>query len=245
MKTVNDVLPSMEPTHRNTLVKMLEGAGISLDASVERVLTFFAYGTEQYKKLNFDEVRALLPLLSNDRTKFAPKLIFEERCEILAMHRVGISRDLLAKAYGINRRTVTHICKSTSSHYRDVRREEAELGRTIFQMKYLSQDVLDKVLAQRQLRETTAQVNNKSANKKMGPHTVQGEMCEYPHRIVIAWKNRGDPSNMEGDTIPISGWYYNDLDGDFPNTWCYVDEESLKSSDACYRAMLKDISDKL
>lgn len=245
MRTINDVLPTMEPDHQTSIRRMLEDADVSADILVDRFLTIYAFGTERYKNLNLEEVKALIPLMSCDRTKFAPKLTFHQRCEILAMHHAGISRELLAKAYNIDRRTVTHIYNSTSEHYRDVRRQQLELGQAAFQKKYLTQDVLDKVLAQRQLRETAVQANNKSANKKAGPHTVQGEMCDYPHRVVIAWKDKGDPSNMNGETISVSGWYYNDLDGGFPNQWYWVDEESTKTSDNCYRAMLKDISDKL
>ena len=241
--TVADVLPHMEIDHQVVLKGMLAKAGITPDESVFEVLKKFVYTTALYKDLSFDEKKALLPLMSWDREKFAPKLNYEQRCQILAMHHSGISRDLLARAYGINRRTVTHIYNPQSTHYREVRHEMEVIGIKAFQEKYLTQDVMDRVLAYNQKRADNPEAN-KAANRKAGPHTVMGEHTAEAHRIVISWKTVGDQANMEGGVINQSGWYYNDLDGDFPNYWLCTGDDSLLTSEACYKAMLKDIRDK-
>ena len=241
--TVADVLPHMEINHQAVLMGMLAKAGITQEESVFEVLKKFIHTTERYKDLSFDEKKALLPLMSWDREKFAPKLTYEKRCQILAMHHSGISRDLLARAYGINRRTVTHIYNPLSTHYKEVRHEMEVIGIKAFQEKYLTQDVMDQVLEFNQRRVENPEAN-KTADRKAGPHTVIGENTENPHKIVISWKTVGDQSNQQGGIIDRSGWYYNDLDGDFPNCWLFTDESSLRTSEACYKAMLKDIRDK-
>jgi hypothetical protein len=83
-------------------------------------------------------------------------------------------------------------------------------------------------------------INNKLASGKAGIHIVRGKMCSYDHRVAIQWIEAG----QHGTTI--SGWYYRDLDGDFPETWFIAGgPESMRNSQACYAAMLNDITDKL
>lgn len=238
--TVADVMERMEPDHQRVMEGMLAKAGIPPEESVFEALKHFIY-SDLYKDWNIEQKRALIPLMSWDREKFAPKLTYAQRCEILALHHSGITRDLLARAYGIDRRTVTHIYNSKSTHYREVRQEMQSLGPTAFTEKYVTPEVMDRVLAFRKEPNTEA---NKGADRKAGPHTVLGEATELPHNVIIAWKDPGDDANATGDVIAKPGWYYNDLDGDFPNCWIYVDEDSLRTSENCYKAMLKDIRDK-
>ena len=83
--------------------------------------------------------------------------------------------------------------------------------------------------------------SHKMANKKQGLHIVRGPMCTYDHRVTIAWR---EPSEI--DNITVAGWYYRDLDSDFPDHWFTAGGlDSLRSSQACYTAMLDEITDKL
>lgn len=86
--------------------------------------------------------------LGNPDNKFGPKLDFDQRCEILALWRTGlVSRMSLSRAYGIDRRTVSHIYANDSVHYRDVREEEAKLGKDAFLAKYLTENAMAKLKA--------------------------------------------------------------------------------------------------
>lgn len=237
--TVGDVLPRMEPNHQDVLKGMLVKAGIPEDESVFEALKKFVY-SDLYKDWSLEQKKALIPLMSWDREKFAPKLSYQQRCEVLALHHSGISRDLLSRAYGIDRRTVTHIYNPKSAHYREVRQEFLGLGAVAFSEKYVTQHVMDRVLAFKK-RDPEA---NKGADRRSGPHTILGENTATPHKVVIAWKDTGDEQDMNGERIIKPGWYYNDLDGEFPNCWLYDDDDSLRSSDACYKAMLRNIRDK-
>jgi len=67
---------------------------------------------------------------------------------------------------------------------------------------------------------------------------VRGKNCEQEHRIIIQWREKDD-------TLDAAGWYYKDLDGDFPDAWFCVGDESRKTSMACYAAMVNDIADKI
>lgn len=81
-----------------------------------------------------------------DSQKFAAKLNFEKRCAILALERIsGVSRPVLAAAFGVNRGTVAYICNNSSPHYKDVRREYNELGRDAFERKYLTEEIIDRI----------------------------------------------------------------------------------------------------
>jgi hypothetical protein len=188
--------------------------------------------------LSREERIALLTSLYSEKNKFAAKLTFEQRCEILALHRLGITREAVASMYNIDRRTVTHICNPLSKHYKKVREMEVGLGVDRFRETYLNDETINKALAFRQEAETVAEVNNKYAKGKAGVHVVKGKNCQMEHRVIIAWKDK------EGD-IEIAGWYYKDIDSDFPDNWFCTDNDSLKTSNACYVAMLTDITDKV
>jgi hypothetical protein len=141
--------------------------------------------------------------------------------------------------YNIDRRTVTHICNPLSTHYKAVREMETGLGADRFRETYLNDTIINKALAFRQETEQAPETNNKLAKGKAGVHVVRGKLCEHDHRVIIAWKNNDDPQ------IEVAGWYYKDLDGDFPDNWFCTGDESLKTSNACYVAMLHDITDKV
>jgi hypothetical protein len=188
--------------------------------------------------LSREERIALLSSLYSQKNKFAAKLTFEQRCEILALHRIGITREAVASMYNIDRRTVTHICNPLSKHYKKVREMETGLGTDRFRETYLNDETINKALAFRQEAEKSVEVNNKFAKTKAGVHVVKGKNCQLEHRVIVAWKDKDDD-------IEVPGWYYKDLDSDFPDNWFCTGDDSLKTSHACYVAMLSDITDKV
>jgi len=175
-------------------------------------------------------------------SKFESKLSFGQRCEILALHRKGCTRESLAKLYGVDRRTITHIYNDKSPRYKNVREEELRLGRTNFLLKYLSVDMLEKAADFVKPVIEQKPDNNKKSNKMQGVHTVRNEYCDYDHRIVIQWVEKGAQ-----DHIQVSGWYYKDLDSQWPDQWSspFGIPDALKTSQACYTAMLTEITDKI
>jgi hypothetical protein len=170
--------------------------------------------------------------------KFAPKLSFTQRCEVLALFRIGCSRELLHKLYKVDRRTITHIYNPKSPHYKNVREEELRLGRENFIKEYATADVT--AAAYSLLAATKDEGNNKNANKKRGVHNLQNEYCNSPHRVIIQWHEVDYDKNIQ-----VAGWYYQDLDSEWPNDWFHGDAESLRTSQACYAHAQKDISDPL
>ena len=175
-------------------------------------------------------------------SKFEAKLTFARRCEILALHRMGCTREALAELYGVDRRTITHIHNPKSPRYKNVREEELRLGRENFLTTYLDLDMLVKAAAFVQPVLDAKDENNRSANRKAGLHMAQNAMCDYVHRIIIQWVEKGTQEHIQ-----VSGWYYRDLDSEWPDQWStpHGMPEATKTSNACYTAMLTDISDKL
>lgn len=95
------------------------------------------------------EARAILDAMLRDNKpydgKFSSKLTERERCAILAVSLYGITRPVVAAAFGIDRRTVTHITNPNSLHYREVRAEHKRLGHQDFLKEYLTPDVMKRV----------------------------------------------------------------------------------------------------
>jgi hypothetical protein len=186
-----------------------------------------------------------------DAGRFAPKLNHEERCQLLACYLKGVNRRLLAVAFGINRRTVTHIYNTNSPHYKDVRKELEMLGRDAFINKYLSEDVANRlkeaennkrtqVLMQLNDKEEMQLANrlitpNPKRTKDAGLHVIHPDHCEYSHRVRIGWVN-----GFHGE-----GWYYKDLDGAFPEEWMHSGKESLLSSTTALAGAEVEVQDKV
>lgn len=232
---IGEVMNNVDPEVRSVFRAMLVKAGINEDTpmgNITKILTLNGHTKE--------EMLAYVTVVGMGQRmltgKFAPKMSFDQRCELLALYRKGYTREALAKLYGVDRRTVTHIHNAQSSHYRNVREEELRLGRENFLEKYITADSMAKVM---ELAAVESEVNNKQAKGKQGIHTVQGPMCKYPHRVRIEWKEANDKD------ILTSGWYYNDMDSDFPDGWFHTGPESMKTSQACYEGMLEDITDRL
>ncbi len=233
---VKQALELVAPEYRQLLTELLIRANMSTEIPAGAAMALLV----KNNTLTKEELRAVVSLGGvGNRDRFAPKLGFEERCEILALYREGYSRETLARAYGINRRTVTHIHNVGSSHYHNVREEEKRMGTENFKDKYISPGASQR-LAEFAVDEREEKGSNKFANRMAGTHLVQGPMCNYKHRVIIDWVEAGVQN------IEKSGWYYRDLDGDMPNAWFTVgDGENLKTSMAAYKAMLGDITDPL
>jgi len=199
-----------------------------------------SYRTEREEAMDMLEAAIAANKAANN--KFEPKLSFRQRCEILALYRKGCTREALAQLYGVDRRTITHIHNDKSPRYKNVREEELRLGRENFQTQYLIPEMMKKAAAFVLPVAEDKDENNRSANRKAGLHMAQNAMCDYVHRIIIQWVEKGTQEH-----ILVSGWYYRDLDSEWPDQWStpHGMPEATKTSNACYTAMLTDISDKL
>jgi hypothetical protein len=211
---------------------MLSKAGLNGDSTIDQLRAAFP-------NPDSDEIVAIVSLIHQRPNKFSPKLSFTQRCEVLVLHRSGFTREIIAKMYGIDRRTVTHVCTDNSPHYKNVRQEEIGLGRARFEEKYRTPDLLNRAYAYVEANKQDGPVNNKQATAKAGIHSMRGELCTFNHRVIIKWL---EPP--EGD-VRIAGWYYRDLDGDYSDMWFTRGEPDMKTSQACYNAALEEIADKL
>jgi hypothetical protein len=169
--------------------------------------------------------------------KYAHKLGFDQRCEILALYRTGVPRVALAEAYGIDRRTVTHIYNPRSSHYKDVKAEEEKLGKEAFQRQYITENGLNKL---KTVMETFVPVSDfrpiRNATKYRGVHVIETEQTTRPHRIIVQYREAGI------DNVG-AGWYYQDRDGQVPEQWLHNGEESRMTSKACLEAAREQLFD--
>jgi hypothetical protein len=173
-------------------------------------------------------------------SKFEAKLTFARRCEILALHRMGCTREALAELYGVDRRTITHIHNPKSPRYKNVREEELRLGKENFLKEYLDTDMLNAAASKITTKITAKEENNKKSNRMAGVHTMRNEFCDYDHRVIIKWMEANTAQN-----ILVSGWYYQDLDSEWPDDWFHGNDESLRTSQGCFNHAKMDISDKL
>ena len=232
---VVEVIEHLEPDVRVIIKDMVTRAGANGEITVSQLLKL--YPTPD-PNLPMFELRALVSLAFVRNNKFSPKLTFARRCEILALHRSGLPRETIATMYDVDRRTVTHIHNPNSPHYKNVRQEEINLGPQRFLDTYLQGGALNTALAFRQEKEKQGPINNKFAKTKEGLHVVRGKECEYEHRVVISWREQ------DGD-IEVAGWYYRDLDGDYPDKWFCANTDACRTSQSCYSSMLGDITDRL
>jgi hypothetical protein len=197
---------------------------------------------EFFQSLNPASLRA-------DAGKFEAKLSFAERCAILACLVNGTNPKLLAFAFGINRRTVTHIVNPKSVHYKSVRAELVGLGTEAFTDKYVTEEIRTRIAEAEgnALATIVTKMNNdtvekhainirtptKNRNKDAGFHVVHPEQCEHSHRVEIQWtlSHLGE------------GWYYRDLDGSRPSEWMNAGEESILTSTAALKGAESEVTD--
>lgn len=169
--------------------------------------------------------------------KFSPKLDFEQRCEILALYRTGVSRSVLAQAYGLDRRTVTHIYNSKSPHYRMIRDEEERLGRQKFIERYITENAVNRMRnADIPAVDPERPKAIRNATRWRGVHTIKNDYMSKFHRIQIEW--------MEASIDNAgAGWYYRDADGSDPLEWYHNGDESRHTSKACLEAVKENLID--
>lgn len=230
--TLIESVEYLSPEDKSIINAMLKRTALSHDAELGKAIDAL-----QPVVANGEEGIALLRLynINNGKSKFSTKLSFTQRCEILALHHSGCSRAALSKMYNVDRRTITHIYNPNSPHYVNVREEELRLGRDRFIAHYVTEDVRKAAM----LQFPQAEANNKNANRKQGVHSMQNDFCNNPHRVVIQWME------ADGHNITTSGWHYRDLDSEWPDSWFNCGATSLRTSQDCFAAALKDISDKI
>jgi hypothetical protein len=116
---------------------------------------------------------AMAPELKRSNSKYMPKLSFDERCAVLAAYKNDFGRRLLAKAFGINRATVSYIVRPESSHYKSVRKEYRDLGHKQFTMQYLTPsvlEILDSFKDDPELQLTDDQVTERQSEDRTKPN---------------------------------------------------------------------------
>lgn len=185
--------------------------------------------------MSMEELLSKLPSAAfADRGRFAPKLSFAQRCEILALYKQGVSRKVLADAFGVDRRTVTHIYNTASPHYKEVRAEFNRLGIDDFKATYLTEEGVKKVTTAVHAAslDPPASAEGRKMRKDAGVHVINNENLRFDHRVIIEWKE---------DQPYGEGWYYQDMDGEEPTKWFHNGPDSMKSSQACLKAVKESL----
>ena len=175
--------------------------------------------------------------------KFAPKLDDEQRCSVLALVKAGVKREVVATAFGVDRRTVGHICNPSGLRYRNIREKYKAMGHEEFVKTYITEQVAKRVADASDSETETVEVKTKSpsgrASRMAGEHKVQPEQCNYEHKILIKYFK--DPS-ITGSI----GWHYADItdakEGD-ELVFLHNGDDSLMTSHACYNAVLENLMD--
>lgn len=169
-----------------------------------------------------------------DNADFAPKLNHEERCGILALHILGVKTDVLALAFSLNRRTVTHLVNPQSNHYRPARAERKRMGDADFIAKYATEDLRRRVIDVANRPELRPVKPNQMERRKAGIQVVKPDQCSYSHRLEIKYLADRDPP----------GWYYRDMDSkSSPDEWFHNGDASLASSQNCLALAEANLTD--
>ena len=181
-------------------------------------------------KLTFEQAKQMVAenyptLLVRNTTKFSPKLLNQQRCQILSLAMdFGIKREVLAFVFGVHRATVQHIVSVAGKHYKDVRRERRELGDKAFAEKYFgTEGELEDLLAkckeaekdpevkssETMLEDTKAHfspVANSRATKQAGHHKVFMKINSITAIIDVRWCSDEAEEPVTRDKQP-PGWY--------------------------------------
>ena len=226
---LNDVFENLAPEHQDTINEMVNKKG----EDRQRITVGETLKLVAVPDMESSQKMAVLALMGVNNGKYVPKLNHEQRCQVLALYRTGITREALSDMFGINTRTVGHIYSPDSPHYRNVKEEEKMMGRERFIEKYMTDELLSRAMSYRQKMELQTEKNNRYAIGKAGVHIVRPAQCINEHRIIISWRDDLDPP----------GWYYQDRDSEIPDAWLRSEPESMKTSRDCYLAMLRDLTD--
>lgn len=138
-------------------------------------------------------------------TDFAPKLSERQRKSAYAFHLQGFPRTAIAILFGINKRTVGHMVRPSSPHYRSIRKEAESMGHSAFIREYVTDDdfkQMAEVLASDQYKKAKASdqdftneknkaagVPNKSAVRHAGIHKVVRALTGQTHTVEIQWND--------------------------------------------------------
>jgi len=181
-------------------------------------------------------------LIARPDGKFKAKLTQEDRYRAMAAVLTGIRKDVVAAAFGIDRRTISHMTNEYSKHYKSTREKVKQLGQGEFIRQFFDEDTLKKIQT---VDLGTVQPSgpsspgpnapNPRASSKKGINVVKPEQCRHNHRIMIAFRP------AIGDSA--AGWWYQDLDGPNPTEWCRGDDSSLMTSQHCLAAAEAEIYD--
>ena len=167
----------------------------------------------------------LSPNAINKPNDFKAKLSFAERCAVLALHRKGASTRVVASAFKINRRTVTHIIQGWRG-YSKCADEEKSRGTEAFLHKYLTEDVINRVNATAddpEVNQSYKEYDRSASNRTVTPsrrasgtagiNYYKPSGSDIAHRIDVAWLEANTASDASGPFEHPAGWYWRDLDG--------------------------------
>jgi DNA invertase Pin-like site-specific DNA recombinase len=170
--------------------------------------------------------------LRDNNPNFEAKMSFAERCSILALFRKGVSVRMLAAAFGVNRRTVTHITNPESTRYKAVRDREKAMGTEEFIAEYYTEAAVRKIndaAGKPELNQATSEYDanagdrltsaSKRATGNAGINTVKLAHHEFSHRIEVAWLEANTAEDDDGPFEHPAGWYWRDLDGEQADRW--------------------------
>ena len=165
-------------------------------------------------------------LALSNKGKFAPKLSFAQRCAILYLSTQGADSYKLAETFGIDPRTVGRMVNPDSPRYKDVRDEFSRLGPEEFKAKYYTEAIHDKMQNfSKAFSEAVAKKSRERADK--AARTQEGW-----HRIHRAFDNKEVRIEIRWQEEPGPGWYYRDIDSNWPEMWMLPDNEQPSTTSA-------------
>lgn len=169
------------------------------------------------------EVRLKYPQLFVSDSKFTSKLTKTQRCEIFALHLLDINKRILARAYSVNRSTISFIVNSSSPHYKSVRKEAIELGREAFIKQYATHEVINSAmsfadepeveLSDDELveKKSTNSGASRRANSAAGPFSFTSLITDGILSATVEWHDNPGPSEVtdteHADENRPPGWY--------------------------------------
>ena len=155
----------------------------------------------------------------------APKLSFFDRCVVYGLWVRGMSKRVLAAAFGVNRSTIAYITNPSSAHYRNVRREFRDLGDDRFHSTYTdsneakarwyeklrtaalssAEDTKDEDQAS-VVVDNVMRVANKSAKSHEGGHAISAFFGTAVFSVVWTEDMSTAPADEVG-AVREPGWY--------------------------------------
>lgn len=168
----------------------------------------------------------LSPKAMKQASNLAPKLTFAERCSVLACIRKEVSTRVIAAAFGINRRTVTHLSQAFRG-YQKVHDEEMAMGQDAFVQKYMTEEVIARINKTADAPETKqgyseydatagsrAGAPSRRASGMAGVNFIRPVGSDVAHRINVSWLEENTAVDHNGPFNHPAGWYWCDLDSE-------------------------------